>query len=69
VEDECRDGRGAAFDFIAGNRSPGSKWMSRKGLELVCLLVTEPRRLAMRSFKHNPSFVLKFLGQLLSGKD
>jgi N-acetylglucosaminyldiphosphoundecaprenol N-acetyl-beta-D-mannosaminyltransferase len=60
---------GAAFDFIAGNKSRGPEWMSRHGLEWVYRFVTEPRRLAMRYFKHNPRFILKFLRQLLSEKD
>ena len=58
---------GAAFDFIAGNKSRGPKWMSRIGLEWVYRFVTEPRRLAMRYLKHNPRFVFKFIGQLLAG--
>lgn len=57
---------GAAFDFIAGNKSRGPKWMGRVGLEWVYRFVTEPRRLAMRYLKHNPRFVFKFLGQLLA---
>ena len=60
---------GAAFDFIAGSKSRGPRWMSRLGLEWVYRLASEPRRLAIRYLKHNPRFVLKFLVQLLSGKD
>lgn len=59
---------GAAFDFIAGNKGRGPKWMSRIGLEWVYRFVSEPRRLAMRYLKHNPRFVFKFLGQLLAGQ-
>jgi N-acetylglucosaminyldiphosphoundecaprenol N-acetyl-beta-D-mannosaminyltransferase len=57
---------GAAFDFIAGNKSRGPQWMSRNGLEWVYRLVSEPRRLAMRYLKHNPRFLLLFLQQLLT---
>ncbi len=57
---------GAAFDFIAGNKSRGPQWMSRNGLEWVYRFVTEPRRLAMRYLKHNPRFVLLFLRQRFS---
>ena len=57
---------GAAFDFIAGNKSRGPQWMSRNGLEWVYRFVSEPRRLAMRYLKHNPRFVLLFLRQLLT---
>jgi N-acetylglucosaminyldiphosphoundecaprenol N-acetyl-beta-D-mannosaminyltransferase len=60
---------GAAFDFIAGSKSRGPRWMRRAGLEWVYRFASEPRRLAMRYLKHNPRFILKFLGQLLSGKD
>ncbi len=58
---------GAAFDFIAGNKSRGPQWMSRCGLEWLYRLWTEPRRLAMRYLKHNPRFTLRFLWQILSG--
>jgi len=60
---------GAAFDFIAGNKSRGPEWMSRNGLEWVYRLASEPRRLAIRYLKDNSRFALKFLGQLLSGRD
>jgi N-acetylglucosaminyldiphosphoundecaprenol N-acetyl-beta-D-mannosaminyltransferase len=60
---------GAAFDFIAGNKTRGPLWIRRCGLEWTVRLTTEPRRLAMRYLKSNPRFVFKFLGQLLSGKD
>ena len=43
--------------------------MSRHGLEWVYRLASEPRRWAIRYLKDNSRFVLKFLGQLLSGKD
>jgi N-acetylglucosaminyldiphosphoundecaprenol N-acetyl-beta-D-mannosaminyltransferase len=57
---------GAAFDFIAGNKSRGPKWMSRNGLEWVYRFISEPRRLGVRYLKHNPRFVLLFLRQLLA---
>jgi N-acetylglucosaminyldiphosphoundecaprenol N-acetyl-beta-D-mannosaminyltransferase len=60
---------GAAFDFIAGSKTRGPLWMRRCGLEWIVRLATEPRRLAICYLKYNPRFVLKFLGQLLSGKD
>lgn len=58
---------GAAFDFIAGNKRRAPRWLRRCGLEWVFRFATEPRRLAMRYFKHNPRFVLRFLRQLLAG--
>ncbi|MGD0547257.1 MAG: WecB/TagA/CpsF family glycosyltransferase, partial [Terracidiphilus sp.] len=59
---------GAAFDFIAGSKSRGPRWMHHYGLEWAYRLASEPRRLAVRYLKHNPRFVGKFLCQLLSGK-
>jgi N-acetylglucosaminyldiphosphoundecaprenol N-acetyl-beta-D-mannosaminyltransferase len=58
---------GAAFDFIAGNKNRGPRWMQSCGLEWVFRLASEPRRLAWRYLKHNPRFVIKFLRQLLAG--
>lgn len=57
---------GAAFDFIAGNKSRGPQWMSRNGLEWVYRFASEPRRLAMRYLKHNPRFLMLFLRQLFT---
>lgn len=58
-------GVGAAFDFIAGSKPQAPRWMMRIGLEWLFRLVSEPRRLALRYFKHNPRFIGLFLMQLL----
>jgi N-acetylglucosaminyldiphosphoundecaprenol N-acetyl-beta-D-mannosaminyltransferase len=57
---------GAAFDFISGSKRRAPRWMRRCGLEWLYRMAMEPRRLGMRYLKHNPRFVLRFLGQLLS---
>lgn len=57
-------GVGAAFDFISGNKRNAPKWMTNLGLEWLFRLLSEPRRLWKRYLKHNPRFVIYFLGQL-----
>ena len=59
-------GVGAAFDFLAGSKPQAPRWMMRNGLEWMFRLVSEPRRLAGRYFKHNPRFVMLFLHQWLT---
>jgi N-acetylglucosaminyldiphosphoundecaprenol N-acetyl-beta-D-mannosaminyltransferase len=56
---------GAAFDFIAGTKKQAPRWMMKTGLEWVFRLVTEPRRLAQRYFKHNPRYVFLVARQLM----
>ena len=48
---------GAAFDFLAGNKSQAPKWMQRSGLEWLFRMVSEPRRLARRYLKANTRFL------------
>jgi N-acetylglucosaminyldiphosphoundecaprenol N-acetyl-beta-D-mannosaminyltransferase len=59
-------GVGAAFDFLAGTKPQAPRWMQNAGLEWLFRLLTEPRRLGPRYFRHNPRFVtffaLEFLG-------
>lgn len=57
-------GVGAAFDFHAGLVKQAPYWMQRSGLEWFYRLCQEPRRLAGRYFRNNPSFLLKIAGQL-----
>ncbi len=61
-------GVGAAFDFLAGTKRQASRWMMSAGLEWVFRLVTEPRRLWKRYFKHNPRFVVLFVLQVIKQK-
>ena len=56
---------GAAFDFLAGSKPQAPRWMMQSGLEWVFRLVCEPRRLAMRYFKHNPRFLAFVFSQWL----
>jgi N-acetylglucosaminyldiphosphoundecaprenol N-acetyl-beta-D-mannosaminyltransferase len=58
-------GVGAAFDFIAGEKSSAPEWIQRAGLEWVLRLIAEPTRLWRRYLKHNPRFVWHFAKQLL----
>ena len=56
---------GAAFDFLAGNKSMAPSWMQRSGLEWLFRLVQEPRRLWRRYAYTNAAFVMKLCGQLI----
>lgn len=58
-------GVGAAFDFHSGRVKQAPALVQRMGMEWMFRLLMEPRRLWKRYFKHNPRFVLYFLGQLL----
>jgi N-acetylglucosaminyldiphosphoundecaprenol N-acetyl-beta-D-mannosaminyltransferase len=57
-------GVGAAFDFISGRKRHAPVWMQSVGLEWLFRLISEPRRLAGRYFKHNPRFIFYFFVQL-----
>jgi N-acetylglucosaminyldiphosphoundecaprenol N-acetyl-beta-D-mannosaminyltransferase len=61
-------GVGAAFDFIAGNKSQAPAVMQRLGLEWLFRLVTEPRRLWRRYLYSNPRFIGLFAAQLLRAR-
>lgn len=61
-------GVGAAFDFIAGNKSPAPVWMQRMGLEWLHRLYDEPQRLWRRYLHTNPKFIGLFLLQLIGKK-
>lgn len=56
-------GVGAAFDIFGGQKRSAHLWMQASGLEWLFRLGTETRRLWKRYLKHNPRFVLLFLGQ------
>jgi N-acetylglucosaminyldiphosphoundecaprenol N-acetyl-beta-D-mannosaminyltransferase len=55
---------GAAFDFIAGNRSEPPRWMQRAGLQWLWRLILDPRRLWKRYLIANSWFILYFLREL-----
>jgi N-acetylglucosaminyldiphosphoundecaprenol N-acetyl-beta-D-mannosaminyltransferase len=48
---------GAAFDFVAGNKSEAPEWMQRSGVEWVYRLLSEPRRLWRRYLFGNARFL------------
>ena len=58
-------GVGAAFDFIAGVKPQAPKWMQNIGLEWLCRLMIEPRRLWKRYLYNNPRFIYHFGRQIL----
>lgn len=58
-------GVGAAFDFLAGNKSRAPLWMQKNGLEWLHRLTQEPGRLASRYLKTNPVFVAAVAKQAL----
>ena len=58
-------GVGAAFDFIAGNKSHAPEWMQKAGLEWLFRLTSEPKRLWRRYLMTNPRFIFYFLRQWL----
>ncbi|MEI7888590.1 MAG: WecB/TagA/CpsF family glycosyltransferase, partial [Actinomycetes bacterium] len=48
---------GAAFDFLAGNKSQAPKWMQQRGLEWLFRLCSEPQRLWRRYLIGNSVFI------------
>ncbi|TCS37164.1 WecB/TagA/CpsF family glycosyltransferase [Reinekea marinisedimentorum] len=58
-------GVGAAFDFIAGNKKHAPRWIQKIGFEWLFRLLSEPKRLWKRYFKHNPRYIWYFMQQWL----
>jgi N-acetylglucosaminyldiphosphoundecaprenol N-acetyl-beta-D-mannosaminyltransferase len=52
---------GALFDFVAGIQPRGPRWMLDHGLEWLCRLWSDPRRLWRRYVTGNPLFILRVL--------
>jgi N-acetylglucosaminyldiphosphoundecaprenol N-acetyl-beta-D-mannosaminyltransferase len=52
---------GALFDFVSGRIPRGPHWMTEHGLEWLCRLVVEPRKLWKRYFLGNPRFMVRVL--------
>lgn len=61
-------GVGAAFDFIAGNKSHAPKWMQNIGMEWFFRLASEPKRLWKRYLKQNPRFIWHVICHLIFKK-
>jgi N-acetylglucosaminyldiphosphoundecaprenol N-acetyl-beta-D-mannosaminyltransferase len=54
---------GALFDFVTGVQPRGPRWMLDHGLEWLCRLWSDPRRLWRRYVVGNPLFILRVLRQ------
>lgn len=52
---------GALFDFVSGRIPRGPAWMTEHGLEWLCRLAVEPRKLWRRYLVGNPRFVARVL--------
>lgn len=50
---------GALFDFITGRIPRGPRWMTQHGLEWLCRLAAEPRKLWRRYLIGNPAFLYR----------
>ncbi len=58
-------GVGAAFDFLAKEKTQAPAWMQQRGLEWLFRMASEPRRLAGRYLRNNPAFIYRASAQLL----
>jgi len=65
----CRLGiaAGGLFDFMSGEARRAPSWVRKARLEWAYRLAREPRRLWRRYIIGNPIFVLRIVGQWLSG--
>jgi hypothetical protein len=52
---------GGLFDFVSGRIPRGPRWMTQHGLEWLCRLMVEPRRLWRRYLLGNPRFLWRVL--------
>jgi N-acetylglucosaminyldiphosphoundecaprenol N-acetyl-beta-D-mannosaminyltransferase len=52
---------GALFDFVSGRLARGPRWMTEHGLEWLCRLAVEPRKLWRRYLIGNPRFLWRVL--------
>ncbi len=57
---------GALFDYLAGTVTRGPRWLTDNGLEWLCRLWYEPRRLWQRYLIGNPRFALLIVQQMLA---
>lgn len=53
-------GVGAAYDFIAGEKSHAPRWIQKIGMEWLFRLCSEPKRLWRRYLSTNPRFIWHF---------
>lgn len=60
---------GALFDYLGDSVPRGPRWLTDNGLEWLCRLYYEPRRLWRRYLLGNPSFMLRVLrARLMQGR-
>lgn len=52
---------GALFEFVTGQITRGPRWMTAHGMEWICRLAAEPRKLWRRYLIGNPAFFLRLL--------
>jgi len=52
---------GALFDFVSGRIPRGPRWMTEHGLEWLCRLAVEPKKLWRRYLIGNPRFFWRLL--------
>lgn len=52
---------GALFDFVSGRLRRGPRWMTDHGLEWLCRLAVEPKKLWRRYLIGNPRFLWRVL--------
>jgi N-acetylglucosaminyldiphosphoundecaprenol N-acetyl-beta-D-mannosaminyltransferase len=58
-------GVGGSFEVVAGVRRRAPRWCQRAGLEWLCRLLQEPRRLGGRYLVTNTQFVCRAAGDLV----
>lgn len=58
-------GVGAAFDFLAETKKRAPEWMQKIGMEWVCRLLQEPKRLGLRYLRTNIRFLMMCLYESL----
>ena len=58
-------GVGAAFDFHAGLVRQAPRWLRRSGLEWIFRIAMQPRRLAKRYLRNNPTFLTLLVAERL----
>jgi N-acetylglucosaminyldiphosphoundecaprenol N-acetyl-beta-D-mannosaminyltransferase len=61
-------GIGGSFDVVAGLRRRAPAWCQRAGLEWLCRLVQEPRRLGPRYLVTNTRFLCEAAAGLLRAR-
>ena len=61
-------GVGAAFDVHSGHTKDAPKWIKEIGMHWFFRMMHEPKRLAARYLKNNPTFMWKILLQMIGAR-